>query len=207
VSATELCPYWWPTYPWKGRSETGLARWELQPFVVLVSLELLPFVVLLSLELQPFVLLVSIELLPFVVLLALEFQPFVVLYVTRVTALFALLTVKSYCPMLYCCQWQVTALCCFVDSEELLPFVVLLTVKSYCPWLHGWKWRVTTLWYISMFSLQLYVDARLKLEVAYYNERQSVWEPLVEPVLTDGKLKKWELQCEVSYSLTYWFTY
>ncbi|KAH3865966.1 hypothetical protein DPMN_029014 [Dreissena polymorpha] len=44
---------------------------------------------------------------------------------------------------------------------------------------------------------KMYVESILKLEVAYYNERISVWEPLVEPVLDSGKLRKWELQLEV----------
>ncbi|XP_052264161.1 intermembrane lipid transfer protein VPS13A-like [Dreissena polymorpha] len=44
---------------------------------------------------------------------------------------------------------------------------------------------------------KLFVESILKLEVAYYNERISVWEPLVEPVLDSGKLRKWELQLEV----------
>ncbi|KAH3866048.1 hypothetical protein DPMN_029099 [Dreissena polymorpha] len=48
---------------------------------------------------------------------------------------------------------------------------------------------------------QLFVESILKLEVAYYNERISVWEPLVEPVLDSGKLRKWELQLEVRCKL------
>ena len=45
--------------------------------------------------------------------------------------------------------------------------------------------------------LQLSVESRLKLEVAYYNEMLSVWEPLLEPVPDNGKYRRWELQLEV----------
>lgn len=45
--------------------------------------------------------------------------------------------------------------------------------------------------------LQLYVESTLKMEVAYYNEKISVWEPLLEPVLDGGKQRKWEIQLEV----------
>jgi len=41
------------------------------------------------------------------------------------------------------------------------------------------------------------VESTLKIEVAYYNEKISVWEPLLEPVLDGGKQRKWELQLEV----------
>ena len=61
--------------------------------------------------------------------------------------------------------------------------------------------------------LQLSVESRLKLEVAYYNEMLSVWEPLLEPVPDNGKYRRWELQLEVwyprlwqfySYSKVFW---
>jgi hypothetical protein len=41
------------------------------------------------------------------------------------------------------------------------------------------------------------------LEVAYYNEKMSVWEPLVEPVFHEGKYRRWELGLEVSYFIIY----
>ncbi|WAR29706.1 VPS13-like protein [Mya arenaria] len=44
---------------------------------------------------------------------------------------------------------------------------------------------------------KLSVESRLKLEVAYYNEKVSVWEPLLEPVLHEGKYRRWELSLEV----------
>lgn len=37
----------------------------------------------------------------------------------------------------------------------------------------------------------------MKLEVAYYNEKLSVWESLVEPVVENGKMKKWDLGLQV----------
>ncbi|XP_060559282.1 intermembrane lipid transfer protein VPS13A-like [Ruditapes philippinarum] len=49
------------------------------------------------------------------------------------------------------------------------------------------------------WSGKLYVESRLLLEVAYYNEKMSVWEPLVEPVFHEGKYRRWELGLEVSY--------
>ncbi|XP_052084958.1 intermembrane lipid transfer protein VPS13A-like isoform X11 [Mytilus californianus] len=47
------------------------------------------------------------------------------------------------------------------------------------------------------WSSKLSVESTLKLEVAYYNEKLSVWEPLLEPVVEDGKMKRWELGLEV----------
>ena len=37
----------------------------------------------------------------------------------------------------------------------------------------------------------------MKLEVAFYNEKLSVWEPLVEPVMENGKFRKWDIGLEV----------
>ena len=37
----------------------------------------------------------------------------------------------------------------------------------------------------------------MKLEVAFYNEKLSVWESLVEPVVENGKMKKWDLGFQV----------
>ena len=37
----------------------------------------------------------------------------------------------------------------------------------------------------------------MKLEVAFYNEKLSVWESLVEPVVENGKMKKWDLGLQV----------
>ncbi|XP_048251088.1 vacuolar protein sorting-associated protein 13A-like isoform X4 [Haliotis rufescens] len=47
------------------------------------------------------------------------------------------------------------------------------------------------------WSSKLLVDSSLLLEVAYYNEKLAVWEPLVEPILEDGKPRRWELGLEV----------
>ncbi|XP_053387649.1 intermembrane lipid transfer protein VPS13A-like isoform X4 [Mercenaria mercenaria] len=47
------------------------------------------------------------------------------------------------------------------------------------------------------WSGKLYVESRLLLEVAYYNEKMSVWEPLLEPVFSEGKYRRWELGLEV----------
>ncbi|KAK3093140.1 hypothetical protein FSP39_011676 [Pinctada imbricata] len=48
------------------------------------------------------------------------------------------------------------------------------------------------------WSSQLSVESSLKLEVAYYNEKLSVWEYLLEPVVDSGKRRKWDLQLEVT---------
>ncbi|XP_078330281.1 intermembrane lipid transfer protein VPS13A-like isoform X6 [Crassostrea virginica] len=47
------------------------------------------------------------------------------------------------------------------------------------------------------WSSRLYVESNMKLEVAYYNEKLSVWESLVEPVVENGKMKKWDLGLQV----------
>lgn len=48
------------------------------------------------------------------------------------------------------------------------------------------------------WSGKLGVESTLKVEVAYYNEKLTVWEPLVEPIMEDGKLRRWELGLEVT---------
>ena len=48
------------------------------------------------------------------------------------------------------------------------------------------------------FALQLYVEGSLDLEVGYYNEKLAVWEPLIEPVVHGGKMRRWQLNLEVS---------
>ncbi|XP_021375808.1 vacuolar protein sorting-associated protein 13A-like isoform X2 [Mizuhopecten yessoensis] len=48
------------------------------------------------------------------------------------------------------------------------------------------------------WSGKLGVESTLKLEVAYYNEKLTVWEPLVEPILENSKLRRWELGLEVT---------
>ncbi|XP_041355806.1 vacuolar protein sorting-associated protein 13A-like isoform X2 [Gigantopelta aegis] len=47
------------------------------------------------------------------------------------------------------------------------------------------------------WSSKLYVESSLRLEVAYYNERLAVWEPLLEPVIENSKPRRWELELEV----------
>ncbi len=45
---------------------------------------------------------------------------------------------------------------------------------------------------------QLAVSADLTLEVANYNEKLAVWEPLVEPIQAeDGRYLPWELNLQV----------
>ncbi|KAK6178554.1 hypothetical protein SNE40_013319 [Patella caerulea] len=46
---------------------------------------------------------------------------------------------------------------------------------------------------VKNWSSQLQVESSLGIEVAYYNELLAVWEPLLEPVVKDGKVNRWEL--------------
>ncbi|GAB1605843.1 Hypothetical predicted protein [Argonauta hians] len=48
------------------------------------------------------------------------------------------------------------------------------------------------------WSSKMSVLSTLTLEVAYYNEKLAVWEPLIEPVMKDQKRKRWELSIDVS---------
>ncbi|ESO95114.1 hypothetical protein LOTGIDRAFT_160876 [Lottia gigantea] len=50
---------------------------------------------------------------------------------------------------------------------------------------------------VKNWSSQLYVDTSLSLEVAYYNELLAVWEPLLEPVVKDSKVHRWDLNLNV----------
>ena len=49
------------------------------------------------------------------------------------------------------------------------------------------------------WSSRLYVSCDLSTEVAYYNEKLAVWEPLIEPVEDEQKTahRPWELTLEV----------
>ena len=42
------------------------------------------------------------------------------------------------------------------------------------------------------------MEGSLDLEVGYYNEKLAVWEPLIEPVVHGGKMRRWQLNLEVS---------
>lgn len=44
---------------------------------------------------------------------------------------------------------------------------------------------------------QLSVEGILKFEVAYHNEKFSVWEPLLEPIVEIPMRERWELGFEV----------
>ena len=45
--------------------------------------------------------------------------------------------------------------------------------------------------------LQLNVSSDISIEVAYYNERLAVWEPLVEPIESENRHKPWEINVQV----------
>lgn len=51
--------------------------------------------------------------------------------------------------------------------------------------------------------LQLTLDGVMTLQVAYYNSRLALWEPLVEPVegVKAGEIVPWQLQLQVSFIL------
>ena len=42
------------------------------------------------------------------------------------------------------------------------------------------------------------MEGSLDLEVGYYNEKLAVWEPLIEPVVRGEKMRRWQLNLEVS---------
>ena len=44
------------------------------------------------------------------------------------------------------------------------------------------------------------VTGEMALEVAYYNEALSVWEPLIEPVEDGNRHRPWEISIKVVYS-------
>ncbi|XP_036365427.1 vacuolar protein sorting-associated protein 13A [Octopus sinensis] len=48
------------------------------------------------------------------------------------------------------------------------------------------------------WSSKMSVSSTLSLEVAYYNEKLAVWEPLLEPVVQSQKRKRWDLTVEVA---------
>ena len=46
--------------------------------------------------------------------------------------------------------------------------------------------------------LQLVVKGDIRCEASYYNEKPSVWEPLLEPLETNkGRLEQWVISVEV----------
>ncbi|CAC5424184.1 VPS13A_C [Mytilus coruscus] len=49
---------------------------------------------------------------------------------------------------------------------------------------------------VKNWTSKLSVEGTLKFEVAYHNEKLSVWEPLLEPIVEDGKKERWELGLE-----------
>ena len=48
------------------------------------------------------------------------------------------------------------------------------------------------------FINQLKVEADVKVEISYYNERLAAWEPLLEPVMIEQEKTMWEVQIKVS---------
>ena len=47
--------------------------------------------------------------------------------------------------------------------------------------------------------LQLLAKADFTCEASYFNEKLSVWEPLLEPVeVSSGQLQPWQINAEVS---------
>ena len=51
------------------------------------------------------------------------------------------------------------------------------------------------------FVLQLVVKGDIRCEASYYNEKPSLWEPLLEPLETSkGRLEQWVISVEVYWS-------
>ena len=48
------------------------------------------------------------------------------------------------------------------------------------------------------FINQLKVEADVRVEISYYNERLAVWEPLLEPVMIEQEKTMWEVQIKVT---------
>ena len=47
---------------------------------------------------------------------------------------------------------------------------------------------------------QMRMTAYLELDVSYFNEKLSVWEPLVEPnMVTEGTYDPWTLKIQVTH--------
>lgn len=50
--------------------------------------------------------------------------------------------------------------------------------------------------------LQLRCEAKIHLEVSYFNEKTAIWEPLIEPVMmAEDDYRPWEVILKVSASL------
>lgn len=49
------------------------------------------------------------------------------------------------------------------------------------------------------WSSQLSIDANFQLQISYYNEAFSVWEPVIEPIQNEenGIWESWQLTCAV----------
>lgn len=54
---------------------------------------------------------------------------------------------------------------------------------------------------VLFFFDQLEMNSNMCLEVAFQNEKMSVWESLVEPVVENGKMKKWDLELKVGIKI------
>ena len=48
------------------------------------------------------------------------------------------------------------------------------------------------------FINQLKVEADVRVEISYYNERLAAWEPLLEPVMIEQEKTMWEVQIKVT---------
>ena len=48
------------------------------------------------------------------------------------------------------------------------------------------------------YFFKLRLNAELELDMCFYNEKLSVWEPLIEPTLIqEGEYKPWQLRAQV----------
>ena len=56
--------------------------------------------------------------------------------------------------------------------------------------------------HIDSYPLQLTVNGDFHCEASYYNEKLSVWEPLLEPLEnSNGRLEQWLINAEVGINL------
>ena len=42
------------------------------------------------------------------------------------------------------------------------------------------------------------MEADVRVEISYYNERLAAWEPLLEPVMIEQEKTMWEVQIKVT---------
>ncbi|UYV63295.1 hypothetical protein LAZ67_2003683 [Cordylochernes scorpioides] len=90
---------------------------------------------------------------------------------------------------------QLQLVCQLQDGSQQVPVLVARTAL-YSD-IHNWSSQVFT--YNLRFKFKVYLCGELQLEVVYYNEKLSTWEPLLEPVMeSEGNYRPWEILFKTS---------